>query len=579
MTEPTLPAAGRPDQELDAWLAKTVPAGVLAELDRAEEFPAGILDLLDEFDLPAYYVPIEDGGLLDDHEELLRLWRSLSRRDLTLTVAHGKTYLGAAPVWIAGDAAQRRELAAAVLGGARVSWGLTEPGRGADLLESTTTAVRTADGWRLDGVKWPINNATRGSRLTVLARTGEGGGGRALSLLLVDKEKLAPGSFRTLPKERTHGIRGVDISGIEFTGAELPADALLGAEGGGAETVLLGLQLTRTMCAALSLGAGEQALRITTRFAAERIIQERPLADRPQVRSVLARSAALLAATEAAALTAARSVHALTGELSVISAVVKSLAPTLVDGLIGELAELLGSRSFLTAEYADGLFQKVWRDHQIVAIFDGSTPVNRNALAHQFPRLVRGFAAGTADAAALAETAAVGTAPRPLDRGALSLLSRTGCSTVQSLPALVEELADAGAPAGLLAQARELTAAADRLHWLLAEVRPAAHPPIEVYELAAGYELLYAAAATLRLWHATADQHEGEPLWADGLWARAALRELLARLAPLTGATPAAPAEDDRRITDLLVDAVVAAARDGAPITPFGTALPTEDRS
>ncbi|MEV7213950.1 acyl-CoA dehydrogenase family protein [Kitasatospora cineracea] len=580
--------------ELDALLAERLTPALLAALDRDEEFPAGPLALLDAFGLPAHYVPAEHGGRLTDHEVLLGLWRTLARRDLTLAVAHGKTYLGTAPVWIAGSERQCRELAGRVLGGARVAWALSEPGHGADLLANEATAVRTGSdgerdgsgdgesdggGWRLDGTKWPINNATRGSHLTVLARTGEPGHPRAHSLLLVDKAALDPAAHRPLPKARTHGIRGVDISGIEFTGAVLPADALLGAEGTGTETVLRALQLTRTMCAALSLGAGEHALRLTAGFAAERIIQQKPLADRAHVRAVLARCGALLAATEAAAITGARSAHALTGELSVVSAVVKGLAPTLVDGVIGELAELLGSRSFLTGVHADGAFQKVWRDHQIVAVFDGSTPVNRNALAHQFPRLVRSFAAGTADAAGLAEAAAAGTPPRPLDRTALALLSRTGCSTVQSLPALAAELAADGAPEPLLDQVRDLVGLADELHWRLAEVRPAAHPEHEAYELAAGYELLYAAAAALRLWHANRAGHRDEPLWQDALWIRAALRELLGRLAArLDREAPAAAADDDL-LTDRMAAAVLRGVREHTPVTPFGTPLATEDQS
>jgi alkylation response protein AidB-like acyl-CoA dehydrogenase len=575
-------------RELDAWLDKVLggaaqAAATLAALDRDEEFPAEVLDRLDEFGLADFYVPAELGGRLDDHEELLHLWRTVARRDLTPMVAHGKTYLGSATVWAAGSPEQARALAGAVRAGTRVSWGLSEPDHGADLLGGELTATRTADGYRLDGVKWPVNNATRGGAMTVLARTGEAGDARGYSLLLVDKDTLPPGSFRTLPKALTHGIRGVDISGIAFDGAVVPAGALVGSEGGGAETVLRTLQLTRTMCAALSLGAGEHALRITTGFVAERVIQNRPLADRPHVRAVIARCAALLAATEAAALLGVRSAHSLTDEHSVASAVVKGLAPTLVDGVVGELAELLGSRSFLTVEYAEGEFQKVWRDHQIVAVFDGSTPVNRNALAHQFPRLVRGFVAGTADAEGLAEAAEAGRRPRPLDRSRLALLSRRGCSPVQDLPALATALAEERqAPAALVAQAEALVDAADRLHAMLSEVRPAAHPEAAVYELAAGYELLYAGAAVLRLWRSGAEQHAAEPLWQDALWARAALRELLPRLHRVLGLGPAAPADDHDLVTDLLADRILAATAAGAPVTPFGTPLatyPTEEDS
>ena len=63
----------------------------------------------------------------------------------------------------------------------------------------------------------------------------------------------------------------------------------------------------------------------------------------------------------------------------------KSFVPTLVDGVIADLGELLGARAFLDDVYADGAFPKLERDHRIIAIFDGSTAVNRNALINQFP--------------------------------------------------------------------------------------------------------------------------------------------------------------------------------------------------
>jgi alkylation response protein AidB-like acyl-CoA dehydrogenase len=545
-----------------------------AELDAAEEFPAELCARLDAFGLPAHYVPSEWGGALDEHEQLLRLWRIVARRDLGAMVAHGKTYLGAAPVWVAGSPEQAKAAAAAVLGGSPVAWALSEPEHGADLLNGSFTATAEAGGYRLDGTKWPLNNATRAGHLTLLARTGEAGDPRGHSLFLIDKSALEPGTWRVLPKSLTHGIRGIDISGIEFTGTPLPDAALIGAEGTGVETVLRTLQLTRTMCAALSLGAGEQALRLAGRFTAERIIQRRPLLERPYFGSVLARCAALLAAVEAAALVGSRSIHGLTTEMSVTSTVVKSLAPALVDSAVGELAELLGVRSYLTGVYEHGAFQKLARDHQIVSVFDGSTPVNRAALVQQFPRLARGFELGAFDEDGLAESVSAGERSSALDTSALTLLSRRGCSVVQSLPALTASIAAGNGPEGLAEHTAALCAATRHLSELMAQVRPAARPPMTAYELAAAFELCYAGAACVHLWQAGEARHAGEPLWENGLWVRAALRALLARLADLLRTPLAGPAPGDALIDGPLSRIVADAALTGAPITPFGVPMP-----
>jgi alkylation response protein AidB-like acyl-CoA dehydrogenase len=545
--------------------------------DLAEVFPADICRRLDAAGLPAHYVPAQWGGALDSHESLLSIWADLARRDLSAIVAHGKTYLGAAPVWLAGDPRQAVATAEAVLGGTPISWALSEPEHGADLLNNALTATAAADGYRLDGRKWPVNNATRAGLLTVLARTGTPGSGRGHSLFLVDKSTLRPDAWRNLPKVRTHGVRGIDISGIEFSGAVVRASDLIGDPGTGVETVLRTLQLTRPMCSALSLGAGEHGLRIATRFATERIIQQRPLIERPYPRSVLARCAGVLAAVEAVALVAARSIHCLTQEMSVVSAVAKAVAPTLIDPMLSELAEILGVRSYLTTEYAFGAFQKLNRDHRVVAIFDGSTPVNRSALIQQFPRLGRALTSGAADEEELRICASPGTPLPPLQRSALTLLSRPGCSLVQSLAGLPEAVTAANAPDDVIELARAFRMTASRLAASMAQVRPAALPSMAAYELAAAYELCFAAAACLQLWIHGADQYRDEPLWLDAAWLRVALRVLLHRVSAVLREPAPESATADGALDDGITMVLAEAVRTGGPITPFGKAWPPAD--
>ena len=124
----------------------------------------------------------------------------------------------------------------------------------------------------------------------------------------------------------THGIRGADICGIVFDGAHVPDEALVGTEGGGIETVLKALQLTRTMC------AGAVAGRRRPRAAPGRGLRRASASCTAGASSNFRRpagrwreAAADVLAAEALAVVAARAVHTLTGELSVTSAVTKYL--------------------------------------------------------------------------------------------------------------------------------------------------------------------------------------------------------------------------------------------------------------
>ncbi|GAA2205272.1 acyl-CoA dehydrogenase family protein [Streptomyces bangladeshensis] len=489
--------------------AAAVPGGPFhpatgARLDAREEFPAEACAVLDGCGTARAYVPAELGGASGGLPELVAALRTVARRDVTVAVAHGKTFLGSVPTWVAGTDEQRRTLARRVLAGAVVSWGLTEPGHGSDLLAGELTAEPTADGgWRLDGAKWPINNATRGDLISVLARTAPEGGPRGFSQLLVDKHALAPGTWSPLPKEPTHGIRGADISGIRFTGAKTPADALTGRPGDGLDIVLRSLQLTRTVCTSLSLGAGEQALRLAHAFAAGRAMYGTTLLRLPLARRVLGRAAASLALADAASLVAARAAHHLPGEMSVVSAAVKAGVPEIVQLAVDDLAELLGARGFLTEHHAHGAFQKLERDHRIVAIFDGSTAVNRASLINQFPVLARLHRKGAYDAEGLAATVTAQPVP-PVDAGALRLFSRTGCSVVQALPAAAERLAALAATGALPRRVPELAAALAAEAAAVADAMAAPRPagrgtPPEAFEAARRYERCFAGAAAAHL--------------------------------------------------------------------------------
>ncbi|MFE3634715.1 acyl-CoA dehydrogenase family protein [Streptomyces sp. NPDC059168] len=523
-------------------------------LDDAETFPLEICRELDALGLPRYYVPAEHGGVLRGYDEALHLMRVVARRDLTVAIAHGKTFLGAVCVWVAGDPGQARLLGERIADGAVVSWALTERDHGSDLLAGEVVAERAedggrdadgasgSDGYRLSGEKWLINNATRGHLLCVLARTSPEGGARGFSVLLVDKRALPYDRYRPLPAPPLHGIRGADISGIAFDGAEVPASALVGREGDGIETVLRSLQLTRTLCSSLSLGAADQALGMAVRYTGERHNYGRPLIDLPQTRRLVADSYADLLLAEATALVAARSLHALPGELGVLSAATKFLVPTLVDRLIRRLAKVMGSRSLLAGEtQAYGRFQKVQRDHRIVGIFDGSTVVNLQALISHFPALARGYRRGRINTAGLAAAADLRAELPAFDPERLELLSRSGCSLVQALPDAVGDLralADKGeVPRSLADMTANWQLFADNLTERLAQYRPAASgTSAEAFALAEQYAGCVAASAALQLWlrGREADRPEGAStaLWESGLWLEAGLSALLHRLAP-----------------------------------------------
>ena len=98
------------ERRLAALLA-SVDAADVEDLDDADEFPTELTEALNRLGVQRCYVPTRFGGLLDDYPDAGRIVRSLARTDVTLAVAHGKTFLGAVSAWVAGNDEQREQLA------------------------------------------------------------------------------------------------------------------------------------------------------------------------------------------------------------------------------------------------------------------------------------------------------------------------------------------------------------------------------------------------------------------------------------------------------------------------------------
>ncbi|MDT5037723.1 MAG: hypothetical protein QOE03_2908, partial [Micromonosporaceae bacterium] len=319
------------------------------------------------------------------------------------------------------------------------------------------------------------------------------------------------------------------------------------------ETVLKSLLLTRTLCSSLSLGAGAHALELGLDFAGDRHLYGRSLLELPRARAVLADVCAEYLLVQALSLVGVRSIHTLTGEMSLTSAAIKYLAPTRTDRLISNVGQVLGARALLVDGHACGQFEKLARDHRIVGIFDGNTHVNLHAIVNELPTVAR-RAGRKPDADALTELFDLHRPVPAFDPQRLSLLSRTGSSVFAALPELVRWLQSLGRHRPELAEA---TALAERLRQHqdsfvtgLAGHRPARVVPAAAFRAAENFTWYLAGSAALGLWLGNHERHDTAPLWREGLWLRAVLRRVLTAL----GQPPPRSLTDDDTVLATVLD-------------------------
>lgn len=358
-------------------------------VDEDESFPQDAIDALNTWGLPAYYVPAQQhGGRFVRMDEMLYVLRAVARHDIAAAIAHAKTFLGSAAVWVAGSSSIQDRCADLIRAGQPVSLALTEFDHGGDLVANDCRLKPTADGaWQLDGEKWLINNATRSSALTVYVKHDGRKDAAAGTLVWIEKSRIGVDSYVCTPKIRTLGVRGADISGLRFRGVRVTNEDIIGKPGQGLDVTLRSLQLSRTLCSGLSIGAGDLAVRTLALFMRERVLYRKRLIEHGFGRERLAGVFLRQLIAECLAFGASRMMHVQPRSMSVVSSVAKYFVPELVDEVYEQCEQGLGARAYLrTAPWAH--FQKAKRDHRLVGLFDGSSVVNLQSIAFQLPRLL-----------------------------------------------------------------------------------------------------------------------------------------------------------------------------------------------
>lgn len=189
-----------------------------------------------------------------------------------------------------GTREQQEEFLRPALSGERIGClAVTEPDAGSDVSALRTTAHFDGGDWVLNGSKMYITNGGIADFAVVAARTGEGGGHRALSLFLVDTKQ--PG-FKPSKALNKLGLRASNTVGIALDDVRVPARNLLGDEGRGFHYIMEGFQEERLVSSIYAYASAMQTIEDTVVYLSNRNAFGAPLAERQALRHTLAQLAA-----------------------------------------------------------------------------------------------------------------------------------------------------------------------------------------------------------------------------------------------------------------------------------------------
>jgi isovaleryl-CoA dehydrogenase len=264
------------------------------EHDQSSTFNTQLLAELGGLGLLGVTIPEADGGAGLDAIASVIVHDELAYSDPGFTLG----YLAHALLFVnnfywAANAAQRQRYLPEVLSGAVVgAMGMTEPAVGTDVLGMQTTARKTDGGdYILNGRKTFITNGPEAGVFLIYAKLAD-----RITTFVV--ERGFPG-FSIGPKIPKLGMRASTMSELIFEDCRVPAENLLGREGGGITNMMRNLEIERIGLAAMSLGMARRCLDVMVNYSTERRSFGKPLAEHGQIQRYIGDSYAKVEAMRA----------------------------------------------------------------------------------------------------------------------------------------------------------------------------------------------------------------------------------------------------------------------------------------
>jgi acyl-CoA dehydrogenase len=333
--------------------------------------PDDIMNEMREMGLFGLTMPEEFGGAGMNTQQYTRTIRELS---YAMPCYRSITSINIGMVCSAlkngGTEEQKAEWLPRLAAGEIASFGLTEPGSGSDSAAMQTMAVKSGNGWVLNGTKRYITNSPFAKVALIMARTSKEAlpKNAHVSAFIVPMD--TPGV--TVGKsDKKMGQAGSHIADIIMDNVQLPADALLGGvEGRGFVTAMQSLDNGRLSVGSAAAGYARRALDSAIRYANERKAFGEPIANFQLIQQMLADSEIEIYAAECMLEDAAKRADAGENVLRKAAAA-KVFASEMCGRVVDRVVQIYGGAGYL-AEYDA---ERFFRDARIYRIYEGTTQI------------------------------------------------------------------------------------------------------------------------------------------------------------------------------------------------------------
>ncbi len=357
-------------------------APVAEESDQNSKLDEKVFQKMKEMNYFGTCIPEEYGGagLHDDTISFCIVTEEIGRVDASWGITTGvHCSVCAYPIYKFGTEDQRQRFLIDLAKGNKVgAFCLTEANAGSDAGGVQLGAVKDGDEWILNGSKIFATNGGIAETLLVVAKTGEKGSRKELTIFIVDTN--TPG-YSVGVKEDKLGVRASDTSELVFQDVRVPQENILGKTGEGFQLSMKALDFGRISIASQCVGLGQAALEASIKYSNERVQFGKPIG---RFQGIQWKISDMACAIESGRLLTYKAAYLCDNgmDYGLASAMAKLVASEAAMKAAHSAVQIHGGYGLMKA-YA---VERYFRDAKMGEIYEGTSEIQRLVIANQLLR-------------------------------------------------------------------------------------------------------------------------------------------------------------------------------------------------
>jgi alkylation response protein AidB-like acyl-CoA dehydrogenase len=357
-------------------------APVAEESDQNSKLDENVFQKMKEMNYFGTCIPEEYGGagLHDDTISFSIVTEEIGRVDASWGITTGvHCSVCAYPIYKFGTEDQKQRFLIDLAKGNKVgAFCLTEANAGSDAGGVQLSAEKDGDEWILNGSKIFATNGGIAKTLLIVAKSGEKGSRKELTLFIVDAD--TPG-YSLGVKEDKLGVRASDTSELVFQDVRVPQENILGKVGEGFALAMKVLDYGRISIAAQCVGLGQACLEASIKYSNERIQFGQPIG---RFQGIQWKIADMACAVESGRLLTYKAAHMCDNgvDYGLASAMAKLVASEAGMKAAHSAVQIHGGYGLMKA-YA---VERYFRDAKVGEVYEGTSEIQRLVIANRLLR-------------------------------------------------------------------------------------------------------------------------------------------------------------------------------------------------